>query len=197
MTVFTRARQLSLSWASLIQSTHFHPLSLRFIWMLSSHLRLRLSTGLYVQFSQPKRCVHISCFPCMPHTSPISSFWLDHPSNLVSSTNHPVFSILSSFLHFLCTTVQLPGNDAPTSQRGDMLRHHQQVHAVTKLCKSTELWRGTCPARSSRFVRCGSLQMLLVHILYRSSHKTPCCNISSRVPCSGIPCYAVYSENIV
>ena len=47
--------------------------------------------------------------------------------------------------------------DAVTSQRGDTLCLHQQVRAVPKLCKSTELRRGTWPARSSPFVRCGSV----------------------------------------
>jgi len=134
-----RAGQLSLSLASLIQSTHFHLIYLRFIWILSPNLSLRLPTGLYLQVSQPKPCLHISCFPCVPNSPPISSFWFDHPSNLVGSTNHAVFSIHP----FLCATVQMPGRGAPTSQRGEMLRLHQQVRAVTKLCKYTELWRGT------------------------------------------------------
>jgi hypothetical protein len=37
-----------------------------------------------------------------------------------------------SILHFLCAAVQMPGSDAPTSQRGDVLRLHRQVRAVTK-----------------------------------------------------------------
>ena len=57
-------------------------------------------------------------------------------------------------------------------------------------------WHLVRPARSSRFVRCGSVQMIRLHILYRSSHKTPCCNLSIRAACSGVPCCAVCSENI-
>ena len=41
-----RARHLSLSWASSIQSTSQHPTSLRFILTLSSHLSLGLPRGL-------------------------------------------------------------------------------------------------------------------------------------------------------
>jgi hypothetical protein len=46
ITVFTRARHLSLSWARLIQSIPPHPTSLRSILILSSHLHLGLPSGL-------------------------------------------------------------------------------------------------------------------------------------------------------
>jgi hypothetical protein len=46
ITVFTRARHLSLSWARLIQSMPSHPTSRRFILILSSHLRYGLASGL-------------------------------------------------------------------------------------------------------------------------------------------------------
>jgi hypothetical protein len=44
--VFTRARHLSLSWAKWIQSTSPNPISLRSIFMLSSHRRLGHPSGL-------------------------------------------------------------------------------------------------------------------------------------------------------
>ena len=47
ITAFTSARHLSLSWAGSIQSISPHPTSLRFILMLSSHLRLGLPSGLF------------------------------------------------------------------------------------------------------------------------------------------------------
>ena len=46
ITAFTNARHLSLSWASLIQSTSSHPTSWRSILILSSHLSLGLRSGL-------------------------------------------------------------------------------------------------------------------------------------------------------
>jgi hypothetical protein len=136
--------------------------------------------------------LHISCFPCVPNSPPISSFWFDHPSNLVGSTNHAVFSI-HPFLF------ALPVRNCANA------RHTAAKCSVT-LSRSVQ-WRNFAntlsydaalsPARSSRFVRCGSVQMLRLHVLYRSSHnKTPWCNVSIRAPCSGMPCYAVYSENI-
>jgi hypothetical protein len=47
MTVFTKACHLFLSWARCIQSTYSHPISLRSVLMLSYHLLLGLSSGLF------------------------------------------------------------------------------------------------------------------------------------------------------
>jgi hypothetical protein len=52
LTVFTKARHCTLSWVSPIQLTPSIPISLRSIFMLSSHLRIRAS--------QPKPCKHLS-----------------------------------------------------------------------------------------------------------------------------------------
>jgi hypothetical protein len=45
--MFTRALHSSLSWASSIQSTPSHPISLRSILILFTHLRLGLPSGLF------------------------------------------------------------------------------------------------------------------------------------------------------
>jgi hypothetical protein len=47
ITVFTRALHWSLSWARSIQAIPPHPLSLRSILILSTHLRLGLPSGLF------------------------------------------------------------------------------------------------------------------------------------------------------
>ena len=47
ITALTSVRHLSLSWASPIQSTYPHPTSSRSILILSTHLRLGLSSGLF------------------------------------------------------------------------------------------------------------------------------------------------------
>jgi hypothetical protein len=47
ITVFTRSLQWSLSWARSTQSTPSHPISLRSILILSTHLRLGLPSGLH------------------------------------------------------------------------------------------------------------------------------------------------------
>ena len=47
ITALTSVRQLSLSWASPIQSIYPHPTSSRSILILSTHLRLGLPSGLF------------------------------------------------------------------------------------------------------------------------------------------------------
>ena len=47
ITALTKARHLSLSWASPIQSSYPHPTSWRSILILSTHLRLCLPSGFY------------------------------------------------------------------------------------------------------------------------------------------------------
>ena len=47
ITALTSVRQLSLSWASPIQSIYPHPTSWRFILILSTHLRLGHHSGLF------------------------------------------------------------------------------------------------------------------------------------------------------
>jgi len=48
ITVYTRTRHWSLSWARWIQSTPSHPISPRSILILSSHIRLGIPSGLFV-----------------------------------------------------------------------------------------------------------------------------------------------------
>ena len=81
ITAFTSTRQLSLPWASSIQSIPPHPTSSRYILILSFHLRLDLPSGLFPQVSHPKPCINL-CSPnmCyMPRPSHSSRF--DHPIN--------------------------------------------------------------------------------------------------------------------
>ena len=62
ITIFTSARHLSLSWASSIQSIPPHPTSWRSNFILSSHLRLGLPSGLFP-----------SCFPTKTLYTPLPS----------------------------------------------------------------------------------------------------------------------------
>ena len=64
ITTFTSARHLSLlSWARSIQSIPPHPTSWRFILILSSHLRLGLPSGSFLQISLPKPRIRLSSLP--------------------------------------------------------------------------------------------------------------------------------------
>jgi hypothetical protein len=77
ITVFTRALHWSLSWARSIQSIPSHPISLRFILILSTHLRLGLIIGLF-PFGFPTNILHAFRFSAFVlHVLPIlsSSTW--------------------------------------------------------------------------------------------------------------------------
>jgi hypothetical protein len=75
--VLTRVLHWSLSWARLIQSIPSHPISLRFILKVFTHLSLGLPSGLF-HSSFPINILHAflphSCYmPCPSHPP-----WLDH-----------------------------------------------------------------------------------------------------------------------
>jgi len=63
----TRARHLSLSWANSIQSILPYPTFWRSIFILSFHLRLCLSNGLFPSSSLPKPCISLYSHPYALH----------------------------------------------------------------------------------------------------------------------------------
>ena len=85
----TSVRQLSLSWASPIQSIYSHPTSWRCILILSTHLCLGLSSGLFPSGFPTKTLYTPSPHPHASHAHPISFFSILSPAQYwVSSTNH-------------------------------------------------------------------------------------------------------------
>jgi hypothetical protein len=74
VTVFTRALHWSLSWARLIQSIQPHPVSLRSILILSTHLYLVLPSGFFVLAFSPISYMHSfsshSCYISYPSHPP-------------------------------------------------------------------------------------------------------------------------------
>jgi hypothetical protein len=74
-TVFTRAIHWSLSWAMSIQSTPSHPIYLRSILILPTHLRLVLPSGLFPS-SFSTNILYVFLFSPIRTTSPAISSYL-------------------------------------------------------------------------------------------------------------------------
>ena len=95
ITALTSVSQLSLSWASPIQSIYPHPTSWRSILILSTHLRLGLPIGLLPSGFPSKTLYTPSPHPYAPHAQPISFFSILSPAQYwVRSTGHLVYSNL-------------------------------------------------------------------------------------------------------
>jgi hypothetical protein len=94
ITVLTKARHRTLSWASRIQFAPSIPISLMSILILSSHLRLVLPSGSSLRASQPKSCIHLSHSQCVPHVPPTSEYnlWSSSLRNFLRSTFVPSVS---------------------------------------------------------------------------------------------------------
>jgi hypothetical protein len=71
--VFTRALHWSLSWARSLQSIPSHPISLRSILMLPTHLRLGLPSGSFLLVLTPISYMHSSSLQFVLTALPISS----------------------------------------------------------------------------------------------------------------------------
>jgi len=84
ITAFTRPRQLSLSWVSSIQSISPHPTSWRSISILSFHLRLGLSSGLFLTVPSPPKQprIGLSSLTYVLYAHPFHSSRFDHPNNI-------------------------------------------------------------------------------------------------------------------
>ena len=92
ITAITKARHLFLSWARSIQSMPPHPTTWRSILILTSHLRLCLSSGLFPSLPSPKPYMNLSCLPYITHAPPIP---LPHRKR-ISVTNSKSFNFAQS-----------------------------------------------------------------------------------------------------
>ena len=90
ITALTSVRHLSLSWASPIQSMYPHPTSWRYILILSTHLRLRLPTGLFPSCFPTKTLYTPSPHPYTPQITFIIYLFLSSSSLLSSNLNRNV-----------------------------------------------------------------------------------------------------------
>lgn len=81
ITVFGRARHVSLYWDSWIQSTKANSVSLGSVLIVCSHLLLGIPRVIYsLQAFQPKYCTQVLSLPCALHIPPSYHHWFDGPN---------------------------------------------------------------------------------------------------------------------
>jgi hypothetical protein len=98
ITVFIRSRHWSLSWARWIQSTTFHHVFVRFILIVSSHLRLGLPSCLFPSDFRIKIFYAFLISPMRAMPLPCHPPWFDHPNNNTYWIVQVMRSSLSSLL---------------------------------------------------------------------------------------------------
>ena len=93
ITALTSFRHLSLSWTSPIQSTYPYPTSWRSILILSTHLRLGLSSGLFPS-GFPTKTLYAPLSSPICATSPAHLILLDFITRtiLITSLNYSCYS---------------------------------------------------------------------------------------------------------
>jgi len=101
ITALTSVGHLSLSWASPIQSIYPHPTSWRSILILSTHLHLGLSSGLFPS-SFPTKTLYT------PFSSPICATCLAHLILLDFITPTVLGEEYKSFSSSLCNLLHFP-----------------------------------------------------------------------------------------
>jgi hypothetical protein len=110
ITVFTRALQWSTSWARSIQSTPPHPIALRSILMLSTHLSLGLLNGLFLSGFPTNILYELLYSPFVLHALPISfsSTW-SFQLCLAKSTRYetPYYAVFSNLRSLNFSSVQI------------------------------------------------------------------------------------------
>jgi len=102
--VLTSVRQLSLSWASPIQSIHLHPTSWRSFLILSTHLSGLLPTGF------PSKTLHTTLSSPIRATCPAHHILLDFITRTILGEQYKSFSSLCNLLHSPVTSSLLGPN---------------------------------------------------------------------------------------
>ena len=127
ITALTSARQLSLSWASPIQSTYPHPISWRSILILSTHLRLGLPSGLFPS-GFPTKTLYTPLSSTIRATCPVHLILLDFITSTILGVEYKSFG--SSLCNLLHSPVTSSHPRSKYSPQHHVLKHPQLfVHA--------------------------------------------------------------------
>ena len=122
ITALTSVRQLSLSWASRIQSIYTHPTSWRSILILSTHPCLGLPSCLLPYGFPTKTLYTPSPHPYAPHAQPISFFSILSPAPYWLA-NFPRLSKWVTAQPDTCTSSTVSDNTRMSSAQ--LLRHYR------------------------------------------------------------------------
>ena len=110
ITALTSVRQLSLSWASPIQSIYTHPTSWRSVLILSAHLRLGLPSGL-LPSGFPTKTLYNPLSSTIRATCPAHLILLDFITRTILGEEYKSFSsALCNLLHSPVTSSLLGPN---------------------------------------------------------------------------------------
>ena len=157
ITAFTSARQLSLFWASSIQSMSPYSTSWRSILILSSHLRLGLPSGFF-HLGFPIKTLYTSLISPIRAAFPAQLILLDFIIRKILGEEYWSFSsALCSFLHFPVTSSHLGPNILQST--------HPHTKSVKSLC--TLVW---CYAKNVGFLN----RIIFVARWNKSVLKTDC-----------------------
>ena len=117
ITALTSVRQLSLSWASPVQSIYPHPTSWRSILILSTHLRLGIANGLFPS-GFPTKTLYTPLSSPIRTTCPAHLILLDFITHTILGEEYRSFSSsLCNLLHSSVTSSLLGPNISKTPFR--------------------------------------------------------------------------------
>jgi hypothetical protein len=100
ITVFTRARHRSLSWATWIQSTSSYSNCLRSLRMHIYYLSIHSYVFLVVfrQIFRLTSCMNFSYLRCVLHAPPIPSSWCDYPNNICWKVGQQIIKLITEII---------------------------------------------------------------------------------------------------
>ena len=136
ITALTSVRQLSLSWASPIQSIYPHPTSWRSILVLFTHLRLGLHSGLFPS-GFPTKTLYTTLSSPIRTTCPANLILLDFITRTILGEQYKSFSSsLCNLLHCPVTSFLLGSYDHYYTKLRNPLYPRSERQSVQLTCKN-------------------------------------------------------------